>query len=319
MIRILIADDHQLMREGLSKIIEEDAPDIVIAGCAADGNETIAVLESVEIHVLLLDLSMPGPCGMPLIARIRERTPQVAILVLTMYDDEQYAARAMRVGAMGFLTKVSICPAGLISAIRNVAAGQPVIDSSVAVTLIQQPANRSHAQLSMRERTVFDLLVAGKTVTNIADMLGLSVKTISTFKTRICHKLNIKGVADLVQYAVERKLIDPSPSFGVKPPMGLHPVVTRTDDIPAPVHPSVERRTCKLTESKVNVAIILRDMLGRNDASIYLKSAKVPRQVSNRVLTNSSFFLNQEDSMPSHASSTSARHCFPFNAARPHD
>lgn len=204
MIKLLIADDHQLMREGLSKIIEEDAPDIVVAACAADGNETIALLDSVEIHVLLLDLSMPGPCGMPLIALIHERAPRVAILVLTMYDSEQYAARAIRVGAMGFLTKASICPAGLISAIRRVAAGHPMIDSSVVVMLAQQPAVPAPGQLSVREREVFDLLVSGETVTDIAKKCGLSVKTISTFKSRICRKLDVKGVADLVKYAVEK-------------------------------------------------------------------------------------------------------------------
>lgn len=275
-IKVLIADDHQLMREGLRRILD-GAPGIVIAGYAVDGNDVLGIVGRVAADVLLLDLSMPGPNGIGLIARLHAQAPRMAILVLTMYDERHYAVRAMRAGALGFLTKESASAGDLVAAIRSVAVGRPVVSAAVAAQLAKRGVPRAHAQLSAREREVFDMLVRGDKLTCIGRALGLSIKTVSTYRTRILQKLNLASLVDMVQYAIEEELVGMA-----SPAVQAHARVQPPIMVPG----THERRRCSLTESKVNVALILRDMLGSEDARIYLSNASVPAHVAARVISH---------------------------------
>src|SRR4051812_4589816 len=182
MIRIVIADDHTIMREGLKRILD-GAPDIDIVGEAIDGFEVLAQVRKRGFDLLLLDLSMPGRSGVDLIRQIKLEAPKLPILILTMHEEEQYAVRAIRAGAHGYLTKESAATQ-LVSAIKKVASGRPYISTKVAEQLalnIMTPTEEFlHKQLSNREFEVFTLLVNGKSITDIADLLHLSVKTVST-------------------------------------------------------------------------------------------------------------------------------------------
>ncbi|EGF32899.1 Two-component response regulator [Oxalobacteraceae bacterium IMCC9480] len=211
MIRLLIADDHTIMREGLKRILE-GADDIDVVGEAVDGFEVLAQVRKGGFDLLMLDLSMPGRSGVELIRQIKDEAPRLPILILTMHEEEQYAIRAIRAGARGYLTKES-AGTQLLSAIRKVASGRPYISNEVAEQLAMDamPSDDDypHKKLSDREFEVFSLLVSGKTITDIADMLHLSAKTVSTHKTRILHKMGMSSLAELVQYAVACRLLKP--------------------------------------------------------------------------------------------------------------
>jgi DNA-binding NarL/FixJ family response regulator len=211
MIRLLIADDHTIMREGLKRILE-GAEDIEVVGEAVDGFEVLAQVRKGGFDLLMLDLSMPGRSGVELIRQIKDEAPRLPILILTMHEEEQYAIRAIRAGARGYLTKES-AGTQLLSAIRKVASGRPYISNEVAeqLALDAMPSDDDfpHKKLSDREFEVFSLLVSGKTITEIADMLHLSAKTVSTHKTRILHKMAMNSLAELVQYAVACRLLKP--------------------------------------------------------------------------------------------------------------
>jgi DNA-binding NarL/FixJ family response regulator len=212
MISILIADDHTIMREGLKRILENQ-DDFVVVGEATNGFEAVDwVRDWVKkggFEVLLLDLSMPGKSGVDLIKQIKIEAPKLPILVLTMHEEEQYAVRTIRAGASGYLTKES---AGtlLVEAIRRVAAGRLYISPSVAeqLALNIMPSNDElpHKRLSDREFEVFQLLASGASVSEIAEKLYLSVKTVSTHKTRILQKMDANSIADIVKYAIANKL-----------------------------------------------------------------------------------------------------------------
>ncbi len=210
MTRIVIADDHTIMREGLKKILLD--ADIEVVGEAMNGLQTIAWVRKGGFDLLLMDLSMPGRSGADLIRQIKDEAPKLPILVLTMHEEEQYAVRAIRAGALGYLTKES-ASTQLLTAIRKVASGRPFISIEVAeqLALDAMPANQElpHRFLSDRELEVFTLLVSGKSVTGIAEILHLSVKTVSTHKTRILQKMGTASLAELVQYAVAHSLITP--------------------------------------------------------------------------------------------------------------
>lgn len=209
MIRILIADDHTIMREGLKRILE-GIEDIEVVGEAVDGHDTLAKAKLGNFDVLLMDLSMPGRSGVDLIRQIKDEMPKLPILILTMHEEEQYAVRAIRAGARGYLTKES-AGTQLVTALRKVASGRPYISIEVAEQLAMSamPADSDlpHTTLSDREFEVFSHLVAGKSITEIADLLHLSVKTVSTHKTRIMLKMERNTLSDLVQYAVAHKLL----------------------------------------------------------------------------------------------------------------
>lgn len=209
MIRILIADDHTIMREGLKRILD-GIEDIQVIGEAIDGHDTIIKVRSEKFDVLLLDLSMPGRSGVDLIHQIKDEFPKLPILILTMHEEEQYAVRAIRAGANGYLTKES-AGTQLVTALRKVASGRPYISMEVAEQLAMSAMpstnNSTHKSLSDREFEVFCHLAKGKSITEIGDMLNLSVKTVSTHKTRIMQKMELHSISDLVQYAVANKLL----------------------------------------------------------------------------------------------------------------
>ena len=209
MIRVLLADDHGLVREGLRGILAKGA-DIEVAAEAATGDEVLALVRKREFDLALLDLSMPGLSGLALIKRLKVERPKLRILVLSMHGEAQYAARALKAGASGYLTKDSAA-AQLLGAIRKIAAGGVQISETAAAQLIgASPTGDAplHEALSDREYEVLRQIVAGRTVTDIADALSVSVKTISTHKARILQKLNLAGTADLVRYAIEHGLTD---------------------------------------------------------------------------------------------------------------
>lgn len=210
MIRLVIADDHTIVREGLKQLLSA-ADDLTIVGEARNGFEVLGHVRALDFDVLLLDMSMPGKSGIELIAQVHAERPKLRILVLSMHEESQYAVRAIRSGASGYLTKESASEQ-LVSAIRRVAAGGVFITAEVAEQLalsaMPQTEGPPHSFLSNREFQVFQMIVSGKSVSEIAGSLNLSVKTISTHKARILQKMGLAGTAELVRYAIEHKLVD---------------------------------------------------------------------------------------------------------------
>lgn len=210
MIRIVLADDHAIVREGLKQILAT-VPDFQVVGEAADGMQVMQRVRETDFDLLLLDLSMPGRSGMELIRLVKAEKPRVRILVLSMHQETQYAVRAIKSGASGYLTKES-APAELEQALRKIAAGGAYVTAEVAqqLALGAMPGAESapHETLSQREFEVFERLVAGASVTDIAQQLHLSVKTVSTHKTNLMHKLGVHNPAELVRYAIRHGLAD---------------------------------------------------------------------------------------------------------------
>ena len=206
MIRLLLADDHALVREGLRGILAA-AADIEVAAQAANGDEALALVKKQDFDLALLDLSMPGLSGLALIKRLKVEKPRLRILVLSMHGESQYAARALKAGASGYLTKDSAA-AQLLGAIRKIAAGGVQISDIAAAQLIGAGDAPPHAALSDREYEVLRQIVAGRSVTEIAGALSVSVKTVSTHKAHILQKLDLAGTAELVRYAIEQGLLD---------------------------------------------------------------------------------------------------------------
>jgi DNA-binding NarL/FixJ family response regulator len=210
MIRIVVADDHTIVREGLKQVLSA-ASDLAVVGEAQNGHEVIARVRDIDFDVLLLDMSMPGKSGTELIKQVHAEKPKLRILVLSMHEEEQYAVRAIKAGASGYLTKESASSL-LVAAIRKVAGGGAYITTSVAEQLalgaMPDSAGPPHSTLSDREFQVFKAIVAGKTVTDIAGELNLSVKTVSTHKARILEKMNMSNPAELVRYAIRHRLVD---------------------------------------------------------------------------------------------------------------
>jgi DNA-binding NarL/FixJ family response regulator len=208
-IKVLLADDHGLVREGLRGILAKGA-DIEVVAEAANGDEVLALVRKQQFDLALLDLSMPGLSGIALIKRLKIEKPKLRILVLSMHGESQYAARALKAGASGYLTKDSAA-AQLLGAIRKIAAGGVQISETAAAQLLGTSSADDaspHLALSDREYEILRRIVAGGTVTEIADALSVSVKTVSTHKARILQKLNLSGTADLVRYALEHGLAD---------------------------------------------------------------------------------------------------------------
>ncbi|CDF81930.1 response regulator [Pseudomonas sp. QL9] len=209
MIRVLVAEDHTIVREGIKQLIGM-AKDLQVVGEATNGEQLIETLRQVPCEVVLLDISMPGVNGLEAIPRIRALANPPAILMLSMHDEVQMAARALKIGAAGYATKDSD-PALLLTAIRKVASGGRYIDPALADRMVFEvgltDSRPSHALLSEREFSVFERLVKGEGVNEIAQHLAVSNKTVSTHKARLMQKLNAHSVADLVKYAVEHKLV----------------------------------------------------------------------------------------------------------------
>ncbi|MFJ1214762.1 response regulator transcription factor [Burkholderia pyrrocinia] len=210
MIRVLIADDHALVRDGLRHILQ-NARDFEVAGEACDSASTIALIRGTDAHVLVLDLSMPGRNGVELIKQIRDEKPALHILVLTMHAEQQYAVRAFRAGASGYLTKES-ASAELVAALTKIAAGGVYVSLTMAEQFAQslnEPTDLlPHQRLSDRECDVFRRVTAGQSISEIAQALCVSVKTVSTYRTRILEKMQMPNDTALVRYAMRHKLFD---------------------------------------------------------------------------------------------------------------
>lgn len=212
MIRVLVADDHQLVRDGLKQLLNS-APGVEVGAEASNGDEVLAIVRISDFDLVLLDMSMPGLSGIDLIKRLKLERPKLKILVLSMHGEHQYAARAIKAGASGYLTKDS-ASGELVGAIRKIAAGGVHLTDAAAASLVGSASVTdlpAHDQLSDREFEVFRLLCAGRGPTEIADQLHLSVKTVSTHKTRILQKMNLENIAELIRYAIRHELLDGTP------------------------------------------------------------------------------------------------------------
>ena len=205
MIRVLIADDHSIVRDGLKRILAATM-DLQVAGEAASGDEALALVRANDYDLVMLDMSMPGLSGIDLIKRLKLEKPKLRILVLSMHGESQYAARALKAGAQGYLNKDSASEA-LLGALRKIAAGGVHIGDAAAASLLRAGDKAPHEALSDREFEVLRLLVEGLGPTEIGERLHLSVKTVSTHKTRVLEKLGLKSTADLVRYAMEHRLV----------------------------------------------------------------------------------------------------------------
>jgi len=212
-IRVLLADDHAIVRAGLKGILA-DTGDIEVAGEAANGQEVLARVSAQDFDVAVLDMSMPGRNGIELIKLVKREKPKLRILVLSMHSEEQYAVRALKAGASGYLSKESAADE-LVAAIRRIAGGGAYVTPETAERLALGAAPRAeaaaHTLLSDREFQVFQMIARGASVSEIARELSLSVKTISTHKTRIMDKMGLANQAELIRYALEHRLLDEPP------------------------------------------------------------------------------------------------------------
>jgi len=208
-IRVLLADDHAVVRAGLRELLTATG-DIAVAAEATDGTEVLAAVRSGDYDVAVLDMSMPGRSGIELIKLVKAERPRLRILVLSMHSEEQYAVRAVKAGASGYLTKESAADE-LVAAIKRIAAGGAYVTPETAERLVLDSAPGDappHTQLSDREFQVFRMICSGKSVSQIAAELTLSVKTVSTHKTRILQKMRAGNQTELVRYAIKHNLID---------------------------------------------------------------------------------------------------------------
>ena len=210
MIRVLIADDHAIVREGLKQILS-DVPDMMVVDEAVDGEEALRKARTDTWDVLVLDLAMPGRNGFDILERLKHERPQQPVLVLSMHAEEMYAVRVLKAGASGYMTKEST-PHELVNAIRKVLSGGKYVSESLAETLALRLDTSTvgplHDTLSDRELQVLCMIASGKTVTEVAGELSLSVKTVSTYRARIREKLNFKNSAEAIRYAVDHHLVD---------------------------------------------------------------------------------------------------------------
>ena len=210
MIRVLIADDHAIVREGLKQILSE-IPDMMVVDEAFDGEEALRKTQTDTWDVLVLDLAMPGRSGLDILEQLKGTHPWRPVLVLSMHAEEMYAVRVLKAGASGYLTKEST-PYELVKAIRKVLSGGKYVSASLAETLalrLDDTTERPlHETLSQREFQVLRMMSSGKTITEVAGELSLSVKTVSTYRARILEKLNLRNNAEAIRYAVDHHLVD---------------------------------------------------------------------------------------------------------------
>lgn len=208
MIRVLIADDHPIVRRGLVQILSA-TDDIVVSGEATTSRELLEQMATTPHDIVLLDLTMPGGEGLDALKTVRHDFPQTPVLVLTMHSEDQFAVRSLRAGASGYLTKDS-APANLVGAIRRVVSGGRYISPKLAERLAAHVGPEAekpvHERLSDREYQVLRLIAAGKSTREIAGALSLSVKTVSTYRSRILEKMEMRSAAELTAYAVRHHL-----------------------------------------------------------------------------------------------------------------
>jgi DNA-binding NarL/FixJ family response regulator len=210
MIKVLVADDHKIFRAGVKRLIEE-SPDIEVAGEASDGFDAIAKLRREDWDVVLLDINMPNKSGLDIVRQMKLEKPKLPILILSMYPEEQYAVRALKAGAAGYLTKDSESEE-LIAAIHKVVKGgryaTPALLEKLLFELDGERGVPKHHALSEREYQIFEQIIQGKSLTEIADAMAISVKTVSTYRTRVLEKMNMENNAELIHYAIQQGLSD---------------------------------------------------------------------------------------------------------------
>src|SRR5712692_11721011 len=208
--RILIADDHPIVRHGLKQVLASD-PDLVVVGEAANGDEALALARAVEWDVAILDFSMPGRSGFDLLDDLKREFPGRPVLVLSIHSEQLHAARVLKAGGAGYITKES-APQELTKAVRKVAAGGKYVSASLAELLASDlgsdPRRHLHEKLSDREYRVMWLLASGKQINEIAKEMALRPSTVSTYRTRILRKLGLRNNAELVHYAVRQQLVE---------------------------------------------------------------------------------------------------------------
>jgi DNA-binding NarL/FixJ family response regulator len=208
-IRVLITDDHAILREGLKQIIGSGV-NLIVVGEAETGLQVIQRVRDGGVDVLLLDISLPDRNGIEVLKVIKKECPSLAVLILTMHREDQYAIRAIKAGASGYLNKQS-APAELVNAVREIASGRKYITAALAQELANQISGDTdrapHEALSDREYQTLTLIASGKTVGNIADELALSVKTISMYRSRLLQKMKMRHNAELTHYAIRNRLV----------------------------------------------------------------------------------------------------------------
>lgn len=209
MFRVLIADDHTVVRRGLKQILLEGFPSAEVEE-VADAEELIKKILQSDWELVISDLSMPGRSGLEALQQIKQIRPHIPVLILSIHPEEQYAIRVLRAGASGYLSK-DMAPDELVIAVQKVMLGKKYITDTIAeklaAVLDQDTSKLPHESLSDREFTVLKLLASGKSVSEIAESMFLSVTTVSTYRTRLLSKMNMKTNADLTLYAIENKLI----------------------------------------------------------------------------------------------------------------
>jgi two-component system invasion response regulator UvrY len=210
MIKLLIADDHTMFREGLKHILAE-YPDLVVTDEASNGQEVLDKIWKNNYDMVLLDITMPGMTGLEVLKQLKNDRPKLPVLILSMHPEEQYAIRVLRAGASGYLTKES-APDELIIAIRKISQGRKYITPSLAerlATEVEADTEKPlHDILSDREYQVLRMIAAGETVKHIAKELSLSIKTVSTYRTRIMEKMKMKTNAEVMHYVIKHQLLD---------------------------------------------------------------------------------------------------------------
>jgi DNA-binding NarL/FixJ family response regulator len=208
MIKVLIADDHAIVRKGLRQVAKEQAPHLEI-GEAADGEEVLHLIQAEHWDALVLDISMPKRSGLDILQEVRHLRPQMPVLMLSVHPEEQYAIRVLKAGAAGYMSK-DCAPDELVQAIDRVVRGGRYVSATLAEKLAFEVGGQggqfNHERLSNREYTVLLLIGAGKSVGEIAEDLALSVKTVSTYRARVLEKLDLKTNADLIRYVIENNL-----------------------------------------------------------------------------------------------------------------
>jgi len=211
MTRVVLADDHGIVREGLKQLLAHSGAGFEVVGEARNGTEVMQRVRELDFDVLVLDMSMPGRSGIELIKQVKAEKPKLRVLVLSMHEEHQYAVRAIRAGASGYLTKEA-ASSQLVAALGKVASGGAYISGAVAeqLALSNMPDNRGepHEALSDREFQVFQLIAEGKSVADIAERLTLSVKTVSTHKANILQKMGLATTGELIRYALAHRLVE---------------------------------------------------------------------------------------------------------------
>ena len=209
-IHVLIADDHAIVRQGLRQILSE-TDDLLVAGEASDGVEAVHLARQTQYDVVLLDVTMPNRNGIDTLKMLKKEFPRLPVLILSMHEEDQYAVRALKAGAMGYLSKQS-APEQLVNAIRQVASGRKYVSPSLAMKLADVISENNvqipHESLSDREYQTLCLIAAGRPLTQIAEKLNISVKTVSEYRKRILEKMKLESNAELIRYGLEHGLVE---------------------------------------------------------------------------------------------------------------